>query len=156
MSLTDTDFAWVSVKVALKKSVVTHAVVYFLTVFLVGFVLGVVRELWLLQWLSQRNAELLEMPVILLVSFLVAKYLIVPKSNSGSGGYYILVGFLALFMMVGFELTVVLGLRGLSFSAYIESRDVIAGSAYLLSLLIFMLVPWLVYQFRYFKQSKSS
>jgi hypothetical protein len=138
------------------KSVIGAAIGYFMVVFLVGFVLGVVRELWLLQWINERYAELLEMPVILFVSFLVAKYVIVAKSISGDGGRFLLIGFLALIMMVGFELTVVLGLRGLNFSEYIESRDVISGSAYVLSLVVFMLMPWLVYQFRCFKQSKSS
>ena len=128
------------------KSVLKPAISYFLTVFLLGFVLGVIRELFLLQWLSQRDAELLEMPVILLVSFLAAKYLVVARSQVSREGHFLMIGILALVMMLAFELTVVLGLRGLTLSAYIASCDVIAGSAYLLSLLIYMLMPWFVHK----------
>lgn len=128
-------------------SVIKPAVSYFVLVFLCGFVLGVVREVWMLQWLSQRNAELMEMPVILLVAWLVATYCVVRPSKKRRDSYFLLVGLLALILMLGFELTVVLGLRGLTFSAYIESRDVISGGAYVLSLMLFMLMPWLVHKF---------
>lgn len=127
------------------KSAAFQIVGYFSAVFVVGFLLGVVRELWLLQWLSQRNAELVEMPVMLIVSYFAAKYIIVQRSYSRHSSWFLMIGFVALLIMVAFELTVVLGLRGLTFSAYIESRDSIAGSAYLLSLLLFMLMPWLIY-----------
>ncbi len=128
-------------------SVIKPAVSYFFLVFLCGFVLGVVRELWMLQWLSQRNAELMEMPVILLVAWLAATYCVVRPSKKRRDSHFLLVGLLALILMLGFELTVVLGLRGLTLSAYIESRDVISGGAYVLSLMLFMLMPWLVHKF---------
>ena len=128
-------------------SVIKPAVSYFFLVFLCGFVLGVVREVWMLQWLSQRNAELMEMPVILLVAWLAATYCVVRPSKIRRDSHFLLVGLLALILMLGFELTVVLGLRGLTFPAYIESRDVISGGAYVLSLMLFMLMPWLVHKF---------
>lgn len=135
------------------RIILIPAVYYFLAVFLAGFVLGVVRELWLIQWMSQRQAELLEMPVLLGVAFIAARYLVVQQAIKPTSGRFLTIGLLALLFMLGLELTVVLYLRGLSLSTYIESRDVIAGSAYLASLLIFMLMPWLIAQFGGSKQS---
>lgn len=134
-------------------SVIKPAVSYFFWVFLCGFVLGVVREVWMLQWLSQRNAELMEMPVILFVAWLSALYCVVRPSKKRRGSHFLLVGLLALILMLGFELTVVLGLRGLTFSAYVESRDVVSGGAYVLSLMLFMLMPWLVFAMNQRNQS---
>ena len=134
-------------------SVMKPAVSYFFLVFLCGFVLGVVREVWMLQWLSQRNAELMEMPVILFVAWLSALYCVVRPSKKRRGSHFLLVGLLALILMLGFELTVVLGLRGLTFSAYVESRDVVSGGAYVLSLMLYMLMPWLVFAMNQHNQS---
>lgn len=134
-------------------SVIKPAVSYFFWVFLCGFVLGVVRELWMLQWLSQRNAELMEMPVILFVAWLSALYCVVRPSKKRRGSHFLLVGLLALILILGFELTVVLGLRGLTFSAYVESRDVVSGGVYVLSLMLFMLMPWLVFAMNQRNQS---
>lgn len=134
-------------------SVIKPAVSYFFWVFLCGFVLGVVREVWMLQWLSQRNAELMEMPVILFVAWLAATYCVVRQSKKRRGSHFLLVGLLALILMLGFELTVVLGLRGLTFSAYVESRDVVSGGVYVLSLMLFMLMPWLVFAMNQRNQS---
>ncbi|GAA4810058.1 hypothetical protein GCM10011365_15030 [Marinicella pacifica] len=134
-------------------SVIKPAVSYFFWVFLCGFVLGVVREVWMLQWLSQRNAELMEMPVILFVDWLSALYCVVRPSKKRRGSHFLLVGLLALILMLGFELTVVLGLRGLTFSAYVESRDVVSGGVYVLSLMLFMLMPWLVFAMNQRNQS---
>lgn len=134
-------------------SVIKPAVSYFFWVFLCGFVLGVVREVWMLQWLSQRNAELMEMPVILFVAWLSALYCVVRPSKKRRGSHFLLVGLLALILMLGFELIVVLGLRGLTFSAYVESRDVVSGGAYVLSLMLFMLMPWLVFAMNQRNQS---
>ncbi|MFV0542985.1 MAG: hypothetical protein ACK5L8_04760 [Marinicella pacifica] len=134
-------------------SVIKPAVSYFFWVFLCGFVLGVVREVWMLQWLSQRNAELMEMPVILFVAWLSATYCVVRPSKKRRGSHFLLVGLLALILMLGFELTVVLGLRGLTFSAYVESRDVVSGGAYVLSLMLYMLMPWLVFAMNQHNQS---
>lgn len=134
-------------------SVIKPAVSYFFWVFLCGFVLGVVREVWMLQWLSQRNAELMEMPVILFVAWLSALYCVVRPSKKRRGSHFLLVGLLALILMLGFELTVVLGLRGLTFSAYVESRDVVSGGVYVLSLMLFMLMPWLVFAMNQRNQS---
>lgn len=54
------------------------------------------------------------------------------------------VGLIALAFMLSAELTVVLGLRGLTFSGYVATRDTVSGAAYLLMLVVFAVMPWLV------------
>ena len=50
-------------------TIVAGGAVYFLMVFAVGFVLGVARTLWLVPRVGIRWAELLEMPVMLVVIY---------------------------------------------------------------------------------------
>jgi hypothetical protein len=51
---------------------------------------------------------------------------------------------MALGLLLGFELTVVLALRGMSLAQYLESRDPVSGTAYVCSLALFALMPSLL------------
>src|SRR6185295_16425138 len=51
------------------------ALAYFASVFFIGFVLGVIRTLWIAPRLGEHVAELVEMPVMVAASFLVARVL---------------------------------------------------------------------------------
>ncbi|KTG17635.1 MULTISPECIES: hypothetical protein [unclassified Guyparkeria] len=117
---------------------------YFLWVFATGFVLGVVRELWLAPQLGARAAELAEMPVMLLVVVLAARWTTrrfalppTPAVWLGAGGFA--VGWLLLA-----EIALVLGLRGMSLADYLAGRDPVAGAAYAISLLLMAAMPWLL------------
>ncbi len=57
---------------------------------------------------------------------------------------YLVSGGLALLLMVLVEFSVVLGLRGLTISEYLNDRDPIAGGIYVLMLIIFALIPWFI------------
>ena len=54
------------------------------------------------------------------------------------------VGLIALGFLLLFEFTVVLWLRGLTIRAYIDSRDPVSGTAYLITLGLFAVMPLLV------------
>jgi hypothetical protein len=54
------------------------------------------------------------------------------------------IGILALSILIIVEFTLVLKLRGLSIPEYIQSRDPIAGTVYLVMLLIFAIMPTVV------------
>ncbi len=54
------------------------------------------------------------------------------------------IGFIALGSLLVAELLVVLGLRGLSVSEYVRTRDPVSGIVYLLMLGVFALMPWLI------------
>ena len=116
---------------------------YFLWVFAEGFFLGVLREFWLTPWLGNRVAELVEMPVMLAVIVLAARWTVqrvaLPTVPARLGAGLLAVGWLLLE-----EIALVLGLRGLTLAEYVAARDPLAGAAYALSLLIMAVMPLLV------------
>lgn len=114
--------------------------IYFACVFGIGFVLGVVRVSWLVPMLGARRAELLELPVMLAASFLVARG-IVRRFDLLSLRQRLAAGLVALGLMVTAELGLAVATLGLA--GYVASRDPVSGAAYLLALAAFALMPWL-------------
>jgi hypothetical protein len=74
----------------------------------------------------------------------VAARVVVGRMRHPGPGACLAIGALALLFMLLVEFTVVLGLRGITLVQYLESRDPVAGGAYALSLLLFMLMPALL------------
>lgn len=120
-------------------TILKAAAVYFMLVFATGFVLGPIRILFLVPRVGVRLAELLEFPVMLVVIVLGAKWLVRKFQLTARA---LLVGFLALGLMIAFEFTLVLWLRGLTLSEYFQERDPIAGVVYYLMLLVFAAMPF--------------
>lgn len=118
--------------------------VYFLWVFAAGFALGVLRELWLAPWLGTRIAELAEMPVMWLVIVLAARWTVRRFALSATPSTRLATGMLAVGWLLLAEVALVLGLRGLTLAEYLVGRDPVAGTAYLLSLVLMAAMPWLV------------
>ena len=114
------------------------AAVYFALVFGTGFVLGPIRILFLVPRFGVRVAELMEFPVMLVVIVLAARWLVRKFQLTV---HTLLVGFLALGLMIAFEFTIVLWLRGLTLSEYFRERDPLAGVVYYLMLLVFAAMP---------------
>jgi hypothetical protein len=117
---------------------------YFALVFGTGLLLGTIRVLWLVPTLGTRAAELLEMPLMLLAIILAARWVTgnaaVPRTASIRLG----VGGIALALVLVLDFTVVLWIRGLSISQYIERFDPVAGTAYFVMLSVLAIMPWLV------------
>ena len=122
------------------RSVVLCSLSYLGIVFAAGFLLGIARVVWLAPWLGERHAELLEMPVMLVVAYVASGYVLnrfrLPDAKSAAA-----VGFIALFLLLALEFTLVLELRGLSVTEYLTSRDPLSGVAYAFSLLVFGALP---------------
>jgi len=116
------------------------AVAYFAAVFSIGFLLGVVRTLWIAPRLGGRAAELVEMPMMVAASFLVARALM---SRAGAVGVRdaVLVGLAALALLLCAELVSVALVSGQTPAEYVASRDPVSGSAYVLALLLFAAMP---------------
>jgi hypothetical protein len=124
--------------------VATASGTYFALVFGAGFVLGTIRVLWLVPAVGTRTAELLEMPVMLTVIILSARWVVqrlkVPLTASSQLG----MGGIALALVLVLDFTVGLWIRGLSFGQYIETFDPVAGTVYFVMLGVFAVMPFLV------------
>ena len=126
------------------QQLATPALAYFAIVFGIGFLLGSIRVLWLVPQLGARYAELAEMPIMLLAIFFAARwvtqYFAVPPAASAR----LVVGIAALICLLIVELTVVLWLQGISIAESFTNRDTVSGAAYIVSLILFALMPLLV------------
>jgi hypothetical protein len=120
-------------------NILKAAVVYFALVFGAGFVLGPIRILILVPRFGVRLAELMEFPVMLVVIVLAARWLV---RKFQLAAHSLLVGFLALGLMIAFEFTLLLWLRGLTLAEYFRERDPVAGVVYYLMLLVFAAMPF--------------
>ena len=120
------------------------ALAYFGLVFGAGFVLGVLRTLFVVPRIGARAAELLEMPLMLLVIVLAARWIVrhrvVAQRTSGAWR----VGLLALALLLGAEIALAAGLRGLTPAQALFDRDPVAGIAYALALLAYAVMPALM------------
>jgi hypothetical protein len=130
--------------------VIRASVAYFAVVFAAGFALGAMRVAWLVPAVGERVAELAEIPLMLVVSALAARWVLRRFLSPAAAWPRIAAGCLALALLLSLELTFVLSLRGLTFAAYLASRDPVSGTAYLLSLVLFALMPalWLPFEAR--------
>ena len=119
-------------------------VLYFALVFGMGFVLGSVRTLWVVLRFGARTAELMETPIMFVVTIVAARWVVrrlaVPPKPSNRLG----MGCIGLGLMLVAEFTLVLRLRGLSISEYLASRDPVSGMVYYVMLGVFCIMPLLV------------
>lgn len=114
---------------------------YFALVFGAGFVLGALRVTLLVPQLGERIAELAEMPIMLVVILIsarfVARHFAVPPSMPARLGS----GLLALVLLLTAELVLAVILQERSLADYVASRDSVSGSVYLAMLVLFALMP---------------
>ena len=119
-------------------------VLYFALVFGVGFVLGSVRTLWVVPRFGARTAELMETPIMFVVTIVAARWVVrrlaVPPKPSNRLG----MGCIGLGLMLVAEFTLVLWLRGVSINEYLASRDPVSGTVYYVMLSVLCIMPLLV------------
>jgi len=119
-------------------------VLYFALVFGAGFILGPIRILWVVPRLGARVAELLEAPIMFVITIVaarqIARRLAVPLTVSSRLG----MGGIGLGLMLIAEFTFVLWLRGFSITEYLGDRDPVAATVYYAMLAVFGLMPLLV------------
>jgi len=124
--------------------VVKAGVLYFALVFAVGFVLGTIRTRWIVPRFGTRMAELMEMPIMLAVTIVAARWTVVRLSVPMMWSARLEMGCMALVLMLIAEFGFVLWIRGLSIKEYFATRDPVSGAAYYLLLLVFAIMPRLV------------
>ena len=119
-------------------------VIYFALVFGAGFVLGPIRILWAVPRFGTRMAELMETPIMFVITIVSAWWLVrrlaVPSTLSSRLG----MGCIALGLLLVAEFTFVLWLRGLSIGEYLASRDPVSGTVYYVMLGVFAIMPLLL------------
>lgn len=114
---------------------------YFALVLGTGFLLGMVRVPMLVPRIGERWAELAEMPIMAVVIFFAAGYILKRYPEVRSRGQALVVGLLALALSVCTELGLAVGLQAQTLGEFIASRDKISGSVYLALLVVFALMP---------------
>jgi hypothetical protein len=116
--------------------VVRAGLLYFALTFGAGFVLGPLRILFLVPRVGERTAELLELPVMIGITWLAARWvtgrLAVPPRTAPR----LAVGAIAGALLLVAEFTLVLRLRGLTLEEYFATRDPVAGAAYYAAVLL--------------------
>ena len=121
--------------------ILTAGVLYFAFVFGAGFVLGTVRTLWVVPRVGTRLAELMEAPVMLVVTIVAARWIVrhlaipyVPSVRLGMGA-------IGLSLLLVAEFGLVLLLRGISIREYLATRDPVSGPVYYVMLGVFAIMP---------------
>lgn len=112
---------------------------YFALVFGMGFVLGIVRVTMVVPALGARLAELIELPVMVIASYFAARFVLGRFGPFGANDR-VRIGVLALIWLLAAELAVMFA-SGQLIGDYIAARDPVSGTAYLVSLLLFALMP---------------
>jgi hypothetical protein len=101
--------------------IIKAALLYFALVFGAGLVLGPIRILWVVPRFGTRMAELMEAPIMLLVTILAARWIVRRFALSSAAFSRLGMGCIAFGFMLVAEFILVL-LRGLSISEYFASR----------------------------------
>ncbi len=120
----------------------SQAITYFSIVFAAGFALAFIRIPFLVPRYGVRTAELIEIPVMLIVIGLSSRW-IQQRNPHLSGGHLLAIGSIGFLLMIGAEIGVAVATSDLSPAAYVLSKDPVSGAAYLVSLFVFALAPWL-------------
>ena len=119
-------------------------VFYFLLVFGAGFVLGPVRILWVAPRLGTRLAEVLEAPIMLVIVFLAARWIVRRLAVPSAPWSRLSMGCFALDLLLLTEFSLVRWLRGLSIHEYLAGRDPVAETVYYFTLGVFAVMPLFV------------
>lgn len=125
------------------KKIFLASLTYFGLVFAAGFLLGLVRVLFVVPELGERTAELIEMPIMLVVIYFSARF-IIKRFTITEAPRLVAVGCLALLILLAVEFSAVLQLRNLTIEQYLTERDPVAGITYLAGLLVFASMPAII------------
>lgn len=106
--------------------------------------LGPIRILWAVPRFGERTAELMETPIMFVVIVLAARWTCRRLSVPSMPSQRLRMGVLAFVLLLVPEFTVVLWLRGLTLSEYFANRDPVAGTAYMVMLGVYAVMPLLV------------
>lgn len=114
---------------------------YFAIVLGSGFAFGTIRTLWVAPRVGTRSAELLEMPIMLVVTIVAARWAVLHLAIPTTPSARFTMGGIALVLLLAAEFGLVLWLRGLSIGEYLATRDAVSGTVYCVMLVVFAIMP---------------
>jgi len=117
------------------------ALAYFGLVLCAGFLLGTLRVLWIVPHTGARFAELAEIPFMLAMVYLAARRVVRRFAVPSGPGVRLAIGLIALACLLVAEFTVVIWVQGITIRESIANHDPVSGTAYLVSLILFALMP---------------
>jgi len=116
---------------------------YFAIVFIVAFGFGTVRTLWLAPAIGATGAVLVELPLILIVSFVAAR-LVVARVRPAPSGTAIGIGAIGFTLLMAAEAGLGVFAFGMSLSAWLASLVRVPGVFGLAGQLAFAAMPLIV------------
>ena len=117
------------------------AAAYFAWVFGAGFMMGLIRVPFLAPRLGARAAELIEMPVMLCVIVLSARWIVKRFALLPQTRDCLVAGLIALTIAVTAELFLAMVLQHLTLAQYLSGRDPVSGGVFAAMLVLFGLMP---------------
>jgi len=126
------------------SSILKAGAAYFGLIFGAGFIFGTIRSLSIVPRFGTRAAELMEMPLMLLVIVFGAKWVVRKFEIPRTVRDRLKVGWLALSLVLLLEFTLVLKLRDMTLTEYFRELDPVSGTVYYLMLMVFALMPLLI------------
>lgn len=120
------------------------AICYFALVFGAGFILGMLRVKFIVPKVGARSAELLEMPLMLIIIVIAARYIVVNFAVPVDIASRLSVGCIALILAVITELLFATIIAGQTISQYIARQDPVAGSVFIVALILYAAMPMLL------------
>lgn len=126
------------------KNIFKAGALYFAIVFGAGFILGPLRVIFLVPEFGVRTAELIEMPVMLVIIIFSALWITHRFELPGRSVSRIITGIIALILMLLAEFSVVLKIQGLTFKDYLSNRDTVSGIVYYAMLGVFAAMPFIL------------
>jgi hypothetical protein len=128
----------------LANRTIKAGIAYFALAFGAGFVLGSIRVPFLVPRLGERAAELIEMPFMLVVILVSARFIIKRFSLPANALARLGAGFLALGLLLAAEVLLAVALQDRTLGEYVASRDLVSGTVYLAMLALFAVMPFVL------------
>ena len=119
------------------------ATVYFAIVFVIAFGLGTVRVLQVVPRLGETNAVLIEAPVLLAISWLVAGWAVRRFAVPPRTGFRVAMGAVAFALLIAAEAALAVSLFGRSINQFVAAYGAIPGAIGLAAQLGFAAMPLL-------------
>lgn len=124
------------------RAMIQAAFRYFGLIFALGFLLGTLRTLWLAPVTGTTGAVLIELPVMLLASWIVARRIVTSRRMRPPAALGM--GLLAFLLLMIAEAVLAMALAGQSLTQWAADLTRTPGWIGLTGQLLFGLIPWLL------------